>query len=147
MRLREGRCWTLFTALQELKGFEEPYGAWRPRGVVHAAIRNRSTWADERAAEAATLGISRQPYCLIVGGGQGGIAQAARLKRLSLPTLVIDGLEMYVTVMALAWWGCSAVIVSEATRSTSKNRSGSSSGPRGTIMASERSIAVSQACS
>ena len=92
VRLRDGRCWTILTSLQELRGFEEPAGTRRPRGVVHAALRNRSTWAEERAAEAATLGISRQPYCLIVGGGQGGIALAARLKRLSVPTLVIDGL-------------------------------------------------------
>ena len=32
----------------------------------------------------------RQPYCLIVGGGQGGIALAARLKRLAVPTIVIE---------------------------------------------------------
>ncbi len=93
VRLREGRCWTLFTALQELKGFEEPVGTRRPKGVVHTALRNRTTWAEERAQEAATLGITRQPYCLIVGGGQGGIALAARLKRLDVPTLVIDRLE------------------------------------------------------
>jgi putative flavoprotein involved in K+ transport len=93
LRLRDGRAWTLFTALQELRGFEEPAGDRRPRGVVHAALRGRRTWAETRAAEAATLGISIQPYCLIVGGGQGGIGLAARLKRLEVPTLVIDRLE------------------------------------------------------
>ena len=36
------------------------------------------------------LGHSRQPYCLIVGGGQGGIALAARLRQLDVPTIVID---------------------------------------------------------
>jgi putative flavoprotein involved in K+ transport len=93
LRLREGRAWTLFTTLQELRGFEEPAGDRRPRGVVHAALRGRSTWAEERAAEAAALGITTQPYCLVVGGGQGGIGLAARLKRLGVPTLVIDRLE------------------------------------------------------
>ena len=93
LRLREGRAWTLFTTLQELRGFEEPAGDRRPRGVVHAALRGRQTWAEERAAEAAGLGITTQPYCLIVGGGQGGIALAARLKRLGVPALVIDRLE------------------------------------------------------
>ena len=93
LRLREGRAWTLFTTLQELRGFEEPAGDRRARGVVHAALRNRTTWAEERAAEAATLGIQTQPYCLVVGGGQGGIGLAARLKRLGVPTLVIDRLE------------------------------------------------------
>ena len=93
VRLREGRCWTLFTALQELKGFEEPSGTRRAKGVVHAALRGRTTWAEERAKEATTLGITRQPYCLIVGGGQGGMGLAARLKRLAVPTLVIDRLD------------------------------------------------------
>ncbi len=92
VRLRDGRCWTLFTSLQELRGYEEPAGPRRAKGVDHAATRNRTTWAEERAHEAATLGISRQPYCLIVGGGQGGLALAARLKRLDVPTLVIDRL-------------------------------------------------------
>jgi len=93
VRLREGQAWTLFTALQELKGFEEPVADRRPRGVVHAALRGRRSWAEERADEAATLGIDTQPYCLIVGGGQGGIGLAARLKRLDVPTLVIDRLK------------------------------------------------------
>src|SRR3989454_3254975 len=38
----------------------------------------------------AELGVPRQPYCVIIGGGQGGIALAARLKRLGVPTLVIE---------------------------------------------------------
>src|SRR2546426_5249672 len=38
----------------------------------------------------AELGVTRQPYCVIIGGGQGGIALAARLKRLGVPTLVIE---------------------------------------------------------
>ena len=33
-----------------------------------------------------------QPYCLIVGGGQGGLALAARLKQLGVPTLIVDAL-------------------------------------------------------
>ena len=93
VRLREGRASTLLTTLQELKGFEEPAGTRRARGVEHVALRGRRTWAEERAAEAATLGITRQPWCLIVGGGQGGIGLAARLKRLGVPALVIDRLD------------------------------------------------------
>lgn len=92
LRLRDGRATTLFTALQELTGFEEPAGERRPRGVVHAPLRGRRSWAEARAEEAATLGLQTQPYCLIVGGGQGGIALAARLRRLNVPTLVIDRL-------------------------------------------------------
>ncbi|GIT12472.1 MAG: hypothetical protein CM1200mP33_6580 [Chloroflexota bacterium] len=33
---------------------------------------------------------NKNPYCLIVGGGQGGIALAARLRQLNIPTIVID---------------------------------------------------------
>ena len=90
LRLKGGRCWTLFTALQELKGFEEPHGATRPRGVVHGVVPGRRNWLQEQSARRAELGGRQQPYCLIVGGGQGGIALAARLKRLNVPTLVVD---------------------------------------------------------
>ncbi|MCC7346022.1 MAG: NAD(P)/FAD-dependent oxidoreductase, partial [Variibacter sp.] len=38
----------------------------------------------------ATLGTTRQPYCLIVGGGQGGIGLGARLKQLGVPTLIVE---------------------------------------------------------
>jgi putative flavoprotein involved in K+ transport len=90
LRLRRGRCHTLFTALRELKGFEERQGPTREQGVTHGAFKNRVTWADARAAEQAAIGATTQPYVLIVGGGQGGIGLAARLKRLDVPTLVID---------------------------------------------------------
>lgn len=90
LRLREGGGWTLMTMLAELKGFEEKHGATRPRGVEHGVHRDRRAWQEQRAADAAELGYTRQPYCLVVGGGQGGIALAARLKRLEVPTLVID---------------------------------------------------------
>ena len=51
---------------------------------------NRKTWKEEREAEAAELGHSRQPYCVIVGGGQGGIALGARLRQLNVPTIIIE---------------------------------------------------------
>ncbi len=90
LRLRDGGAWTLMTMLAELKGFEEKRGATRPSGVEHGVQRNRRAWQEQRAADAAELGYTRQPWCLVVGGGQGGIALAARLKRLDVPTLVID---------------------------------------------------------
>lgn len=89
-RLRDGRCWTLLTTLQELKGFEEQAGPRRAKGVHYGAVKNRKTWLESRQEEAARLGYTEQPYCLIVGGGQGGIALGARLKRLGVPTLIID---------------------------------------------------------
>ena len=93
VRLRDGACWTLLTAAQALTEFEEPAGRSRIEGAIHKATKARRTWTDERDATAATLGHSVQPYCLIIGGGQGGLALGARLKRLDVPTLIIDALE------------------------------------------------------
>lgn len=90
LRIEAGLCRTILTTLQELKGFEEPLGARRPMGVRHGANRNRETWSEKRARETATLGVTEQPYCLIIGGGQGGIMLAARLKQLGVPTIIIE---------------------------------------------------------
>jgi len=90
VRLRDGKCWTLLTTLRALKGFEERSGPTREPGTVHGALRNRQSWLEQRAQEAAALGVTRQPYCVIIGGGQGGIALAARLRRLNVPTIVVE---------------------------------------------------------
>jgi len=90
VRLKDGKAWTLLTALNELKGFEEKRGSSREIGTEHGAIQNRVTWTDRRQADASELGYGRQPFVLIVGGGQGGIGLGARLKRLGVPTLIVD---------------------------------------------------------
>lgn len=90
MRLKDGRIWTLLTALQELKGFEENKGKRRPMGAEHGAARNRLSWKEKREAEAAELGYTTQPYTVIIGGGQGGIALGARLRQLGVPTIILD---------------------------------------------------------
>jgi putative flavoprotein involved in K+ transport len=90
VRLRDGRCWTLLTTLTGLHDHPEPLGFNRPKGVVHGADRARETWLEAREAEQRELGYSRQPYCLIVGGGQGGIGLAARLRQLDVPTLIVE---------------------------------------------------------
>ena len=90
VRLRDNRCWTLLTAMTELKGFEETHGPTRDFGVQHGVVKDRQTWLERKNQEEAELGHTVQPYCVIVGGGQGGIALAARLKRLDVPTLVIE---------------------------------------------------------
>ena len=41
-------------------------------GAEHGVAKNRKTWLQLKQEEEARLGISEQPYCLIVGGGQGG---------------------------------------------------------------------------
>jgi putative flavoprotein involved in K+ transport len=90
LRLREGRCWTLLTTLQELKGFEERAGPGRERGLEHGVVPGRLSWLERRRKEAAALGFERQPFVLIVGGGQGALALAARLRRLEVPTLIVE---------------------------------------------------------
>jgi putative flavoprotein involved in K+ transport len=90
VRLKAGKCWTLLTTMTELKGFEEAKGERRPKGVEHGAFENRRNWLERRQQEEAELGVETQPYVVIVGGGQGGIGLAARLKRLGVPTLVIE---------------------------------------------------------
>ena len=90
VRLKAGTCWTLLTAMTELKGFEEKRGRTREYGAVRPGAADPRSWVDRREAELAELGVTQQPYCLIVGGGQGGLALGARLKQLGVPALVID---------------------------------------------------------
>jgi putative flavoprotein involved in K+ transport len=90
LRLKGDRCWTLLTTMVELKGFEEPRGAAREQGVEHGGHPGRKSWAELRAQEAAELGFTKQPYVLIVGGGQGGIALGARLRRLGVPAIIVE---------------------------------------------------------
>ncbi|WP_448639140.1 flavin-containing monooxygenase [Geodermatophilus sp. URMC 63] len=84
------RAWTFLTTLYELTGHEEPRGPGRPKGAEHGVNRERQTWAERRAREAAELGVTTQPFVLVVGGGQGGIALGSRLRQLDVPALVVD---------------------------------------------------------
>lgn len=88
--LKDGLCHTLLTVLDDLKGYEEPRQKTRPKGIEHVANRNRTTWTATRADEIARLGDQDQPYVLIVGGGQGGLALGARLRQLNVSTLIVD---------------------------------------------------------
>ena len=90
LRLRSGKAWTLLTTMVELKDFPEKRKNLRPKGAEHGANPNRLTWLEKRQLEEANLGYSEQPYCLIIGGGQGGIGLGARLRQLDVPTIIID---------------------------------------------------------
>ena len=90
IRLKDGKIWTLLTTMVELKGHEEPAGFDRPLGAKHGRGKNRPTWKEEREKEAAELGFKTQPYALIIGGGQGGIALGARLRQLGVPTIIVE---------------------------------------------------------
>jgi putative flavoprotein involved in K+ transport len=90
LRLKDDEAWTLLTTLYELKGHEEPLGHGRPMGAEHGATRERVTWLEKQQAEDAAMGVTTQPFVLVIGGGQGGIALGARLRQLGVPALVID---------------------------------------------------------
>lgn len=89
-RLKEEGAWTFLTTLDELKGFEESKGPGRPHGVEHGAERDRLSWKERRELKAEAMGVTEQPYVLVVGGGQGGIGLGARLQQLGIPHIVID---------------------------------------------------------
>ena len=84
------KAWTFLTTMYELKGHEEPRGEARPMGAEHGATKDRTTWLERQQQEAENLGSTTQPYVLVIGGGQGGIALGARLRQLGVPALVID---------------------------------------------------------
>lgn len=90
IRLKNGKCWTLLTTMLELKGHEEKKGRRRENGTVHGVVPGRETWLEQKTEREVRLGYEDQPYCLIVGGGQGGIGLGARLRRLGVPTLIIE---------------------------------------------------------
>jgi putative flavoprotein involved in K+ transport len=73
-----------------LKGHEEPTGGTRPKGIEHGVVPGRKSWAEAKAEREAKLGYEEQPYCVIIGGGQGGIALGARLGMLDVPTIIIE---------------------------------------------------------
>ena len=84
------QAWTLLTTLQELKGHEERKGATRVMGAVHGSDPDPRSWAERKEQENAELGRTAQPYVLVIGGGQGGIALGARLRQLGVPAIVVD---------------------------------------------------------
>jgi len=82
------KAWTLLTALDELKGFEEQLEKTRPRGQAYSRDFRGPNWLDLRKASADYA--DHDPTVLVVGGGQAGLAIAARLKQLKIDTLIVD---------------------------------------------------------
>ena len=87
-RIEDCKAWTLLTALDEIKGFEESVGSRRPRGESYSRDFRGPNWLDRRKAAAAYE--DREPSVLVVGGGQAGLAIAARLRQLHVDALIVD---------------------------------------------------------
>ncbi|MFK0386546.1 NAD(P)/FAD-dependent oxidoreductase [Agrobacterium sp. NPDC090273] len=90
IRLKNGLIWTLLTTMIEIKGHEEPKGLRRPMGAEHGHGKNRTNWKEKREKETEALGYTTQPYVVIIGGGQGGVALGARLRQLGVPAIIIE---------------------------------------------------------
>ena len=90
LRLRNGLGWILLTSGRELRDFPERTGRNRELGAQHGPKLDPENWADKREKRRAALGVTEQPYVLIIGGGQGGIALGARLKRQGVPAIIVD---------------------------------------------------------
>ncbi|KAK3202661.1 hypothetical protein GRF29_154g336203 [Pseudopithomyces chartarum] len=84
----EWKIFSVYTNLTELKGHEELTGKRRTKGVQHGGDPHRKNWRERREAESNLEGI--EPTVLIIGAGQGGLAAAARLKMLNVPSLMVD---------------------------------------------------------
>jgi cation diffusion facilitator CzcD-associated flavoprotein CzcO len=82
------KAWTLLTALDEIKGFEEWNARSPSQGKSYARDFRGPNWHDHRRAAAAFA--DRDPDVLVVGGGQAGLCIAARLTQLQLDTLIVD---------------------------------------------------------
>ncbi len=82
------KAWTLLTALDEIKGFEEQVGRSRPTGESYSRDFRGPNWLDLRKSAAEY--VERDPVVLVVGGGQAGLSIAARLTQLQVDTLIVD---------------------------------------------------------
>ena len=82
------KAWTLLTALDEIKGYEEQFGRSRPQSKIYSRDFRGPNWLDLRKAAAEY--VDREPAVLVVGGGQAGLSTAARLTQLQVDTLIVD---------------------------------------------------------
>jgi len=82
------KAWTLLTALDEIKGFEEQVGRSQPRDKSYSHDFRGPNWLDLRKSAAEY--VERDPVVLVVGGGQAGLSIAARLTQLQVDTLIVD---------------------------------------------------------
>ncbi|MBF9149646.1 flavin-containing monooxygenase [Novosphingobium jiangmenense] len=88
VRLADGKAVSLFTMLADIAGHEFPVGKRRTSGVVEDP--DGRNWQDLLADERAAMGTAEQPYVLVVGAGQAGLAIGAALRLLGVPHLLID---------------------------------------------------------
>ncbi|GAB92354.1 putative oxidoreductase [Gordonia rhizosphera NBRC 16068] len=79
---------TVQSQITEIEGHPELVNRHRSEGKVYGIVPGRSRWRADRQAEAAFE--QDEPAVLILGAGHNGLAVAARLAALDVPTLVVD---------------------------------------------------------
>ncbi len=82
------RGWTFMTALDEIRGHEDPANGRRWQDVDWKRNFGGENWADRRRRAVAYE--DRDPAVLVVGAAQAGLMAAARLAMLGVDTLAID---------------------------------------------------------
>lgn len=83
------KAYCIYTGLDQIKGNEEQLGRLRGEGVNHGQHEGRESWKDRRSRDF-QWGGEKQPTVLIVGGGQGGLNTAARLKVMGVDSLIVE---------------------------------------------------------
>jgi putative flavoprotein involved in K+ transport len=82
------KAWNVLTTLHELRGHEMVRGTRRPIAEPRRGRREGESWAAARSRIEEFA--DAEPEVLVVGSGQGGLAVAASLELLDVPTLVIE---------------------------------------------------------
>ena len=84
-------AWTLHTALEAIRGYDEETLRARREEPVYQREWNGPNWLERRSIAARFE--DREPTVLVVGGGHAGLSVAARLNQLGIDNLVIDPME------------------------------------------------------
>jgi putative flavoprotein involved in K+ transport len=82
------RAAMLQTQADGLQDFPELTGHHRRDGKTHGVVMDRTRWSDDRRTEAEF--DAEEPVAVVLGAGHNGLAIAARLAALDVPTLVIE---------------------------------------------------------
>lgn len=88
LRLIDGKCWTLLTSSTGLKKYEER--KIEAKELCLHSWKQTSKTANREFQIPVDSKDLKQPYCIIIGGGQSGIALGARLKQLNVPAIILE---------------------------------------------------------